>query len=152
MTSTPQNLPATHDSGATPTVAPSTAPKPDSFSNDNTTNSPSQSSNAPKSPSGSASQSQAPPDEDVSYPEQKHAGKVGYGPNYRKTPVRCVLLSACHSSTYYCPKTLEEKIEGLKDELKGKVTRKPELVEHGRQILSGEEKRKKLTGEVIFVS
>ncbi|PPQ64570.1 hypothetical protein CVT26_001968 [Gymnopilus dilepis] len=131
MTTVPQNMPSTHESGATPTVAPSTAPKPD---NNNTTKSPS-TSNAPQSHSPSTntpstdSNSQSQPGTNEAYPEQKHAGAVGYGPNYRAGP------------------TLEEKIEGLKDELKGKITRKPELVQHGKEILSGEERRKKLTGE-----
>ncbi|KAF8905086.1 hypothetical protein CPB84DRAFT_1960637 [Gymnopilus junonius] len=110
MTSTPQNMPSTHDSGATPTVAPSTAPKPELASNTNNSQSPanpiksaSQSANTSKSPSDSTSQSTGSPPLE-SYPEQKHAGKVGYGPNY-------------HSGA-----TLEDKIEGLKDELKGKIT------------------------------
>ncbi|KAF9561989.1 hypothetical protein CPC08DRAFT_707032 [Agrocybe pediades] len=104
MTSVPENMNATHASGAQPTVNPSTAPK-------------------------DTSNSTGPAGGDSSYPEQKHAGRVGLGPNYRAGA------------------TLEDKIKGLKEELKGKVTHKPELVEHGRELISGEERRKKLTGE-----
>lgn len=57
MTSVPQNMNSMHDSGAKPTVEPSTAPK----NSSNTT--------------GATGGSEA-------YPEQKHAGKVGLGPNY----------------------------------------------------------------------
>jgi len=41
-------------------------------------------------------------------------------------------------------------VKGLKEELKGKITHKPDLVEHGRELRSGEERRKKLTGEVTI--
>ncbi|KAF8150725.1 hypothetical protein B0H34DRAFT_801654 [Crassisporium funariophilum] len=61
-------------------------------------------------------------------PVQRHAGQVGYGPNYHAGP------------------TLEDKIMGLKEELEGKITRNPERVHHGHDILSGEDRRKKLTG------
>ncbi|KDR78954.1 hypothetical protein GALMADRAFT_64291 [Galerina marginata CBS 339.88] len=98
------------------------------------------SSGDPKSAApSSASNTSGPADNNTSappsnggsdYPEQLHAGKVGYGPNYRAGP------------------SLEDKIQGLKEELKGKVTHKPDLVQHGREVMSGEEKRKKLTGEV----
>ncbi|PPQ89336.1 hypothetical protein CVT25_003173 [Psilocybe cyanescens] len=104
MSSTTQNVSASHNSGTAPTATPSNT------SGDNS---------ATASASGG----------DTTYPEQIHAGKVGYGPNYRTGP------------------SLEDKIQGLKEELKGKVTRNSELVEHGRQVKSGEEKRKKLTGE-----
>ena len=39
---------------------------------------------------------------------------------------------------------------GLKEEIVGKLTRNSERVSHGHEILTGEEKRKKLTGEVRF--
>ncbi|KAF8802503.1 hypothetical protein BYT27DRAFT_7172964 [Phlegmacium glaucopus] len=65
-----------------------------------------------------------------SLPEQRHAGKVGYGPTFTTGP------------------TLGDKIMGLKEEIAGKLTRNPEKVKHGHDILTGEEKRKKLTGEV----
>ncbi|KAJ3712111.1 hypothetical protein DFJ43DRAFT_80220 [Lentinula guzmanii] len=60
------------------------------------------------------------------YPEQRHAGAVGYGPNYRQGA------------------TLSDKISGLKEELKGKVTKNPELVEHGKEKKTGDLKRKEL--------
>ncbi|KAI8970914.1 hypothetical protein BD414DRAFT_501589 [Trametes punicea] len=58
------------------------------------------------------------------YPEQRHAGAVGYGPEYGKG-----------AST-------GDKLMGLKDEMKGKVLRKPDLVEHGREMRTGELKKK----------
>ncbi|KAH9481712.1 hypothetical protein JR316_0006239 [Psilocybe cubensis] len=33
--------------------------------------------------------------------------------------------------------TLLEKIQGIKDELQGKITRNPELVQHGKDLLHG---------------
>ncbi|KAF9526346.1 hypothetical protein CPB83DRAFT_857942 [Crepidotus variabilis] len=69
------------------------------------------------------------PMQDEDLPEQKHVGKVGYGPNYHAGP------------------TLEDKVGGLKEELLGKIQRKPERIEHGHEIRSGEERRKKLTGD-----
>ncbi|KAJ3887976.1 hypothetical protein GG344DRAFT_68348 [Lentinula edodes] len=59
-----------------------------------------------------------------SYPEQHHAGAVGYGPNYRQGP------------------SLTDKLSGLKEELKGKVTKNPGLVEHGKEMKTGELKKK----------
>ncbi|KAJ3925414.1 MAG: hypothetical protein NXY57DRAFT_967871 [Lentinula lateritia] len=59
-----------------------------------------------------------------SYPSQHHAGAVGYGPNYRQGA------------------SLTDKLTGLKEELKGKVTKNPGLVEHGREMKSGELKKK----------
>jgi hypothetical protein len=41
---------------------------------------------------------------------------------------------------------------GIKEEIKGKLTRNHERVEHGRDIKSGKEKEKKLTGEVRTLS
>lgn len=39
-------------------------------------------------------------------------------------------------------------MEGLKEKIKGKLTRNPDLVQHGREVYTGEQKRKELTGEV----
>ncbi|CDO70104.1 hypothetical protein BN946_scf184806.g31 [Trametes cinnabarina] len=61
---------------------------------------------------------------DDGYPEQKHAGAVGYGPEYNKGA------------------TTGDKIEGLKEEVKGKILRKPDVVEHGRELRTGELKKK----------
>ncbi|KAJ3738732.1 hypothetical protein DFH05DRAFT_1516698 [Lentinula detonsa] len=66
------------------------------------------------------------PSTEEDYPEQRHAGAVGYGPNYRQGA------------------TLSDKISGLKEELKGKVTKNPELVEHGKEKKTGDLKRKEL--------
>ncbi|KAI0330333.1 hypothetical protein GY45DRAFT_1323892 [Cubamyces sp. BRFM 1775] len=71
----------------------------------------------------SPSQSPAPANND-GYPEQRHAGAVGYGPEYGKG-----------AST-------GDKITGLKDEVKGKILRKPDVVEHGREMRTGELKKK----------
>ncbi|KAI0371963.1 hypothetical protein BV20DRAFT_132625 [Pilatotrama ljubarskyi] len=58
------------------------------------------------------------------YPEQKHAGAVGYGPEYGKG-----------AST-------SDKLTGIKEEVKGKILRKPDVIEHGREIRTGELKKK----------
>ncbi|EPQ52589.1 hypothetical protein GLOTRDRAFT_112017 [Gloeophyllum trabeum ATCC 11539] len=60
------------------------------------------------------------------YPEQRHAGAVGYGPEYHKGA------------------TLGDKMSGLTEEVKGKVTRKPDVVEHGREMRTGQLKQKSL--------
>ncbi|KAJ2917437.1 hypothetical protein MD484_g2997, partial [Candolleomyces efflorescens] len=65
--------------------------------------------------------SQASQDE---YPPQTHSGKVGIGPNYSLSP------------------TLGEKMTGLKEELIGTIKRNPEEVQHGKDIVSGKEKRR----------
>ncbi|RDX51897.1 hypothetical protein OH76DRAFT_1400796 [Lentinus brumalis] len=62
-------------------------------------------------------QSQTEPND--GYPEQKHAGAVGYGPEYGKG-----------AST-------GDKITGYKEELKGKLFHKPELVQHGHEMRTG---------------
>ncbi|KAH9481710.1 hypothetical protein JR316_0006237 [Psilocybe cubensis] len=84
--------------------------------------------NTASNASGNANSTSA-PGGDTTYPEQLHAGKVGYGPNFRTSP------------------SLGDKIQGLKEELKGKVTRNPDLVQHGKDVKSGEERRKDLLGE-----
>ncbi|KAK0444246.1 uncharacterized protein EV420DRAFT_1648940 [Desarmillaria tabescens] len=58
------------------------------------------------------------------YPEQKHAGKVGYGPQYRPGP------------------TFADKVTGLKEEVKGKITGNQGLVQEGHERRTGELKRK----------
>ncbi|EGN94418.1 hypothetical protein SERLA73DRAFT_188304 [Serpula lacrymans var. lacrymans S7.3] len=54
------------------------------------------------------------------YPEQRHAGALGIGPNYGDQ-VR-----------------VGEKITGLKEEAKGKLTNNSDLVERGRKRRTGE--------------
>lgn len=73
-----------------------------------------------------ATSNQSSPDElrDKGFPPQRHAGAVGLGPEYA--------MGA----------SVSEKLEGLKDEIKGKITGKPQLVEHGRELRTGELKRK----------
>ncbi|KAH7867945.1 uncharacterized protein C8R40DRAFT_1030619, partial [Lentinula edodes] len=66
------------------------------------------------------------------YPTQHHAGAVGYGPNYRQGP------------------SLTDKLSGLKEELKGKVTKNPGLVEHGKEMKTGEVKRREQQEDVSF--
>ncbi|KAG7095210.1 hypothetical protein E1B28_005985 [Marasmius oreades] len=62
--------------------------------------------------------------DDTSYPPQLHAGAVGYGPNYRQGP------------------TFTDKVTGVKEEIKGKVTRHPDLVQQGHDRRTGELKRR----------
>ncbi|KAG5637278.1 hypothetical protein H0H81_005172 [Sphagnurus paluster] len=64
------------------------------------------------------------PGDQTEYPEQRHAGKVGYGPAYHTGP------------------TLGDKIKGFEEEIKGKLTRNPALVQHGKELISGELKAK----------
>ncbi|KAA1472627.1 hypothetical protein DENSPDRAFT_838955 [Dentipellis sp. KUC8613] len=59
------------------------------------------------------------------YPPQRHAGKVGYGPHYGESGAG-----------------VGDKITGLKEQALGKVKKNPELVEHGRELRSGQLKRK----------
>ncbi|KAJ6598445.1 hypothetical protein DFH09DRAFT_903476 [Mycena vulgaris] len=63
---------------------------------------------------------------DSTYPEQKHAGKVGLGPNYNQGA------------------GFLDKVTGLKEEIKGKVTKNPELVTKGHDRFTGELKHKEL--------
>ncbi|KAF8632644.1 hypothetical protein AX17_004777 [Amanita inopinata Kibby_2008] len=58
------------------------------------------------------------------YPEQKHAGAVGYGPNYHRGA------------------DISDKFGGLYEQAKGKIMHKPELVQHGHERYAGELKRK----------
>ncbi|KAI0045972.1 hypothetical protein FA95DRAFT_1607272 [Auriscalpium vulgare] len=76
---------------------------------------------------GSGSTSAASNDEGINwddYPPQLHSGAVGYGPEYGRGA------------------GLDEKMTGVKEELKGRVLRKPDLVEKGRERRTGELKRK----------
>ncbi|KAF5390996.1 hypothetical protein D9757_003981 [Collybiopsis confluens] len=65
-----------------------------------------------------------PPPQDQDYPEQRHAGAVGYGPQYHSGP------------------SVGEKLTGFKEQLKGKMTKNEDLVEQGRERRAGELKRK----------
>ncbi|KAJ8582421.1 hypothetical protein M405DRAFT_800332 [Rhizopogon salebrosus TDB-379] len=73
------------------------------------------------------------PSQDISadkgLPPQRHAGAVGLGPAYHQGP------------------GLGDKIIGLEEEIKGKVLRKPDLVEHGRERRTGELKKKELEAD-----
>ncbi|RDB26637.1 hypothetical protein Hypma_005540 [Hypsizygus marmoreus] len=62
--------------------------------------------------------------QDYQYPEQRHAGKVGYGPNYYNGP------------------TIGDKVKGLEEEIKGELMRNPVLVEHGKERITGELRKK----------
>ncbi|KAJ7901580.1 hypothetical protein B0H13DRAFT_2027590 [Mycena leptocephala] len=60
------------------------------------------------------------------YPEQKHAGAVGYGPNYNQGA------------------GFLDKVTGLKEQVKGKVSHNPELAARGHDHMTGELKHKEL--------
>ncbi|KAF4610047.1 hypothetical protein D9613_010664 [Agrocybe pediades] len=62
------------------------------------------------------------------YPEQRHAGKIGYGPNFNTGA------------------GLGDKLIGLAEEIRGKLTGNRDLVRHGHDVFSGESKRRKLLG------
>ncbi|KZP18489.1 hypothetical protein FIBSPDRAFT_707528, partial [Athelia psychrophila] len=53
-------------------------------------------------------------------PEQRHAGAVGYGPNYQRGV------------------GTGEKIAGTIEEIKGKILKKPDVAEHGHLRKTGE--------------
>ncbi|KAG6916989.1 hypothetical protein DXG01_004333 [Tephrocybe rancida] len=91
----------------------------------------SSSESAPRTPSSNDTQSPSLDSERTSigsesntYPPQMHAGKVGYGPNYQ--------MGA----------TLGDKIKGYEEEIKGRLTHNSKLTEHGKEVASGEVKRK----------
>ncbi|KAG8905445.1 hypothetical protein FRB99_008942 [Tulasnella sp. 403] len=69
------------------------------------------------------------PPPDTEYPEQKHAGKVGYGPNYAETRGKV---------------TLSEKMEGLKAEMKGKMTHNEKLMQKGHDKRTGQAKHREV--------
>ncbi|KIM54901.1 hypothetical protein SCLCIDRAFT_1221511 [Scleroderma citrinum Foug A] len=60
-----------------------------------------------------------PEEREEAFPPQRHAGAVGIGPEYV-------------SKTGFM-----EKVVGLKEEIKGKILRKPELVQHGHDRRTG---------------
>ncbi|OBZ78120.1 hypothetical protein A0H81_01888 [Grifola frondosa] len=64
------------------------------------------------------------PQNTYEYPPQRHAGAVGYGPEYGKG-----------AST-------GDKLSGLQEEMVGKLLHNPEKVQHGRDLRTGELKRR----------
>ncbi|KAL1676830.1 hypothetical protein EV122DRAFT_266621 [Schizophyllum commune] len=75
-----------------------------------------------------------------SYPEQKHAGAVGYGPAYHDGP--------CKSLT--TAQTTGDKLTGLKEQVKGKVTGNHELARKGVERRTGElQKREQEADEQV---
>jgi uncharacterized protein YjbJ (UPF0337 family) len=85
---------------------------------------------------------------DSTYPEQRHAGQVGYGPNYNQGAVRllCGVDMALGSFVF---KGFLDKITGLKEEVTGKVTKNPDLVAKGHDRLTGELKHKELAEDAV---
>ncbi|KAG1838132.1 hypothetical protein DFJ58DRAFT_709351 [Suillus subalutaceus] len=61
---------------------------------------------------------------DSQVPPQRHAGAVGLGPAYKQGA------------------DFGDKLGGLQEEIKGKIMRNPELVEHGRERRTGVLKKK----------
>ncbi|EJF67162.1 hypothetical protein DICSQDRAFT_47591 [Dichomitus squalens LYAD-421 SS1] len=82
----------------------------------------------PRSPehSGPAAPETQSSTEDSAYPPQRHAGAVGYGPEYGKGA------------------GTSDKLQGFQEEVKGKVLRKPDLVQHGHEMRTGQLKKKQL--------
>ncbi|GAA5852985.1 hypothetical protein JCM8547_004757 [Rhodosporidiobolus lusitaniae] len=58
------------------------------------------------------------------YPPQLHAGKVGLGPHYNAGG------------------GLGDKLKGKEEQIKGKLTKNPDLVEHGKELADGSLARK----------
>lgn len=85
---------------------------------------------------------------DNTYPPQRHAGAVGYGPEYGKGTVRRPSINTLCVSLIGCMKGTSDKLQGLKEEFKGKLLHKPELVQHGRELRTGELKRKENEADV----
>ena len=79
------------------------------------------------------------------YPPQRHAGQVSIGPYYNVGPVS---RSASSQTPVNRVQSMEDRIAGLKAEVLGKIEHKPELVNQGRELRSGEAKRKKMHGDV----
>ncbi|CAL1710872.1 unnamed protein product [Somion occarium] len=77
---------------------------------------------APPSATTPAPSTTAPSNDE--YPEQRHAGRVGLGPNYGKGA------------------SGGDKLAGWKEELAGKITRNPDKVHHGHDLRTGELKKK----------
>ncbi|KAG8951892.1 hypothetical protein FRC04_005584 [Tulasnella sp. 424] len=73
-----------------------------------------------------------PPAPDQDYPEQKHAGKVGYGPNFAEARGKI---------------TMGEKIDGLKEEMKGKLKHDQHMVQEGHDKRTGELKRREIEAD-----
>ncbi|KAI4527805.1 hypothetical protein K525DRAFT_255134 [Schizophyllum commune Loenen D] len=75
-----------------------------------------------------------------SYPEQKHAGAVGYGPAYHDGPRKSLTTA----------QTTGDKLTGLKEQVKGKVTGNHELARKGVERRTGElQKREQEADEQV---
>ncbi|KIM80141.1 hypothetical protein PILCRDRAFT_822660 [Piloderma croceum F 1598] len=66
------------------------------------------------------------------YPEQRHAGAVGYGPSYNKDA------------------GIGEKITGIKEEVLGKIKKDPSLVEQGKLRKTGELQKREAAAHVCI--
>lgn len=83
------------------------------------------------------------------YPDQRHAGKVGYGPNFSTRAVRRCLRDTPASIVIHLASSLQtvlDKVVGLTQEARGKVMHKPDLVNAGHEKYTGEAKRRKALG------
>ena len=87
------------------------------------------------------------------YPEQRHAGAVGYGPEYGKGAVNYHCTKYMHAMlTVMHGQSTGDKLTGMKEEVKGKIFHKPELVEHGHELRTGALKQKQMQEDVSHVS
>ncbi|KAL1669891.1 hypothetical protein GGF50DRAFT_94855, partial [Schizophyllum commune] len=85
-----------------------------------------------------------------SYPEQKHAGAVGYGPAYHDGPVRTVYALAILCKSLTTAQTTGDKLTGLKEQVKGKVTGNHDLARKGVERRTGElQKREQEADEQV---
>ncbi|THH29903.1 hypothetical protein EUX98_g4283 [Antrodiella citrinella] len=84
-------------------------------------------SNASASQNGGASTTSTEPDD--GYPPQLHAGKVGLGPEYGKGA------------------SGGDKLTGWKEEIAGKILHNPEKVQHGKDMRTGELKKREKEDE-----
>lgn len=90
------------------------------------------------------------PNDDI-YPEQRHAGKVdGVGPEYGAAN-RVVRLSVLRylnsayiydSSLSFVCQTVSDRLQGVKEQIKGTILRKPDVKQRGKERMTGELKKK----------
>jgi hypothetical protein len=123
----------------------------------NISNQPSQDTN----PASQSSENTTKTDESTSlpsasgdeYPEQRHAGAVGYGPSYSKDPVSNYILckvTPCKIHRGVNDQGIGEKITGIKEEVLGKIKKDPSLVEQGKLRKTGELQRREAEANVCI--
>jgi predicted nucleotidyltransferase len=78
------------------------------------------------------------------------SGAVGYGPNFKSGPVSDASLRSKYMRLKDSLQGLGEKMDGIKEEIKGTITRNHDLVQHGKELKSGALKEKELNDVRLF--